>query len=233
MKYKENAKRIIELIKNHDGIETKQICALLDLTSNQFTCAQPLITRQCYKLKKKWRMTIVEEVPRRIRRSSTATIIYGMMPVSQIGLKERIGMHKDSIWRALKLLRAHNLIHISGYESGPNMIYPIFAKGYGIDAPRQTAKELELQRYARYQKKHAEKILAIHKNFREKNREILNAKQKERHLANREVINAKAREKARIKREAKIIVETLEAPLAPQISTQWLGGKNPFLSMMQ
>ena len=228
MKYKENAKRIIELIKSNDGIERKQICDILELTANQFVCAQPLVESHCYRLKKKWRITIVEEVPRRIRRSSTATIIYGMMPVSQVGLKERMGMHKDSIWRALKLLREHNLIHISGYESGPNMVYPIFAKGYGIDAPRPTAKELELQRYARYQKKHSEKILAMHKNFREKNREILNAKQLERYRANRDAINAKAREKARIKRAAKL----LEAPLINQMTTQWVGG-NPFLSMMQ
>jgi len=57
------------------------------------------------------------ELSPRIRKSSTATIIYRMMPVSQKGLKERLGMHKDAIWRAIKLLREHKLIYITGYES--------------------------------------------------------------------------------------------------------------------
>jgi hypothetical protein len=61
MKYKENANRIIELIKGNDGIETKHICAILDLTVNQFVCAQPLVESHCYRFKKKWRMTIVEK----------------------------------------------------------------------------------------------------------------------------------------------------------------------------
>lgn len=232
MKYKENAKRIIELIKSHDGIETKQICALLDLTTNQFVCAQPLVESHCYRLKKKWRMTIAEKVPPRVRKNTTATILFNMMPVSQLGLSERVGVNNDAIRRALKLLREHKLIHITGYESGSNMILPTFAKGYAEDAPRPTSKELALKRNKRYIKKHPNIDIICHQKYRDKNREILNAKQKERYLANRDVINAKAREKARIKREAKLIVDTLETPFAPQISTQWIG-KNPFLHMMQ
>jgi hypothetical protein len=232
MKYKENAKRIIELIKSRDGIETKQICGILELTVNQFVCAQPLVESHCYRLKKKWRMTIVEKVPPRVRKNTTATILFNMMPVAQLGLHERVGVHGDAIRRALKLLREHKLIHVTGYESGKNYILPTFAKGYAEDAPRPTSKELALKRNKRYIKKHPDIDLKSHKKYREKNREILNAKQKERHAANREVINAKARERARIKREAKLVEETLETPCMPQISTQW-AGNNPFLSMMQ
>ena len=231
MKYKENAQRIIELIKSNDGIETKQICHILELTVNQFVCAQPLVESHCYRLKKKWRMTIAEKVPPRVRKNTTATIIFNMMPVAQLGLSERVGVNADAIRRALKLLREHKLVHITGYESGPNMIYPTFAKGYAEDAPRPTSKELERKRNKRYIKKYPNIDLICHKKYRDKNRKILNEKQKERHLANREVINAKAREKRRIKREAELI-ETLETPFAQQVSTQWVGG-NPFLSMMQ
>jgi hypothetical protein len=232
MKYKENAKRIIELIKSRDGIETKQICGILELTVNQFVCAQPLVESHCYRLKKKWRMTIVEKVPPRVRKNTTATILFNMMPVAQLGLHESVGVHRDAIRRALKLLREHKLIHVTGYKSGPNMIYPTFAKGYAEDAPRPTSKELALKRNKRYVQKYPNIDLKSHQKYREKNREILNAKQKERHLANREVINAKAREKTRLKREVKMVTETLETPCIHQISTQWFG-KNPFLSMMQ
>jgi hypothetical protein len=226
--YEINAKRIIDLIKSHDGIETKQICTSLDLTVNQFVCAQPLIENYCYRLKKKWRITVVEEVSPRIRKSPTATVIYRMMPVSQLGLKEKMGMHKDSIWRALKLLREHKLIHITGYETGSNTIYPIFDKGYGIDATRPSSKFLEAQRAKRYREKYKEKGALIDKSYKERNRELLRAKQIARYWLKRDEINAKAREKARLKREAKEMVETMPTNV---LMTRWVGA-NPFAKAM-
>lgn len=226
--YEVNAQRIIDLIKSHDGIETKQICALLDLTTNQFTCAQPLIKTHCYRLKKKWRLTVVEQVSPRIRKNPTATVIYRMMPVSQLGLKEKMGMHKDSIWRALKLLREHKLIHITGYETGSNSIYPIFDKGYGIDAPRPSSKALEAERAKRYRVRNREKGVTIDKKYRERNRELLNAKQKARYLAKKDDIRAKANEKARLKREAKTAADVI---IVGAVKTRW-AGNNPFASAM-
>lgn len=224
MKSKINAEKIIQLIKSRRGIETKQICAELGLTPAQFTNAQPFIKKDCYRETKKWRMIVVDEVPARIRRNPVATIIYRMMPVSQKGLKERMGMSKDAIWRAIKLLKEHKLIHITGYESSNTTIFPMFAKGYGIDATRPDSKTLAKRRAAAYKARNPEKVAEIAKKYKENNRELLRFKQMARYWAKADELNAKAREKAKLKREGFV------KPVI--LATQWRGG-NPFLGMVQ
>lgn len=157
-------------------------------------------------------MTVVEAVPPRIRKSPTATIVYRMMPVSQQGLKEKLGMHKDAVWRALTLLKEHNLIHITGYETSNTTIYPIYAAGYGLDATRPCGKELANERSKRYKNKNLELVQEKHRAYRAKNREVLRAKGRARYAANTVTINTIARLKRAVSKEPK--------PIAP-ITTVW------------
>jgi len=150
------------------------------------------------------------ELSPRIRRSSTATIIYRMMPVSQKGLKERMGMHKDAIWRAIKLLREHKLIYITGYESDKHTLHPMYAAGNEPDAVRPTAKELANARSKRYKGRYVDVIRAKDKAYKEKNRELLAAKSRARYEAQKTTINTIARLKRAIKP-----VQTVK------VATQW------------
>lgn len=222
MKSKIYAEKIIQLIKARSGIEVKQICAELDMTIGQFNSALPFVRSVCTRRLKKWHITIVDEVPLRIRKNPTATIIYNMMPVGQMGLKERMGMHKDAIWRALKLLKEHNLVHITGYETNKTTIFPIFAKGRGIDAVRPSSNELANKRSNRYKANNIEAVQKKNQTYREKNRELLKFKQMARYWENADELNEKAREKARLKREG------LAKPM--KVATQWRGG-NPFVTI--
>jgi hypothetical protein len=198
MKSQDNALKIIEVIKKNSGIETKQICDVLNITMGQFMNAKPFITNDCYRELKKWHMNVVDRVPPRIRRSPTATIIYKMMPVSQKGLKERMGMHKDSIWRALKLLKSHKLIHITGYESTNTTLFPTFAAGKGKDAPRPDGKELINARSNRYKERNIEKVREKNRKYREANREMLAEKSRARYALKGEIYKKTAREKQAI-----------------------------------
>ena len=214
MKSKLNATKIIEIIKSHNGIERKQICAALDMTNAQFQGAQMYITKYCWYEAKKWRMTIVETVPPRIRKSSTATIVYKMMPVSQRGLKEKLGMHKDAVWRALTLLKSHSLIHITGYETSHTTIYPIFAAGMGVDAIRPDGKTLANRRSNKYKAKNSEVVREKHRVYREKNNELLKEKGRARYAAKADTLNAMARAK---RAELKEMPKGVPKPIA----TQW------------
>ena len=215
MKSKINAEKIIELIKSRDGIETKQIRDLMNITIGQWQLAQPFVKSHCYRKTKKWYMTIVETLPPRIRKSPTATIVYRMMPVSQQGLKERLGMHKDAVWRALKLLKEHNLIHITGYEISKTTLYPIYAAGYGLDATRPCGKELANERSKRYKNKNIEMVREKHRAYRAKNREVLRAKGRARYAANTVTINTLARLKRAVSKDV------VQVPQIAQIATVW------------
>jgi uncharacterized protein YegP (UPF0339 family) len=151
---------------------------------------------------------MVAELSPRIRKSPTAVIIYRMMPVSQKGLKERMGMHKDAIWRAIKLLREHKLIYITGYESDATILHPMFAAGNEPDAVRPAAKELANARSNRYKGRYVEMVRAKDKAYKEKNRELLAAKSKARYEAKKDAINAIARAKrAAAKEPVKIVTQ--------------------------
>jgi hypothetical protein len=215
MKSKINAEKIIELIKSRNGIETKQICDLMNITIGQWQLAQPYVKSHCYRLTKKWYMTVVDVVPPRIRKSPTATIVYRMMPVSQMGLKERLGMHKDSVWRALTLLKKHNLIHITGYETSSTTLYPIYAVGYGLDATRPCRKELANERSKRYKNKNIEMVREKHRAYRAKNREELREKSQARYAENADAINTIARLRRAVSKEV------VENPQISQVATVW------------
>ena len=210
MKSKINADKIIALIKSRHGIERKQICDVLGLSEGQFNGAQPYVKQHCYRQTKKWYVTVVEVVPPRIRKSPTATIIYNMMPVGQMGLKERMGMHKDAIRRALKLLTEHRLIHITGYETNNTTIFPIFAAGKGIDAIRPDSRTLANQRSYKYKSKNLEAVRQKHIAYRLKNTDLLREKARARYAAKSDAINAIARAKRAMPKAA-----------PKPIATQW------------
>lgn len=212
MKSKIHAEKIIELIKSRNGIERKEICAEMGITVGQFHAAQPFFKSHCYRLTKKWHITVVDIVPPRIRKSPTATIVYRMMPVSQRGLKEKLGMHKDAVWRALTLLKEHKLIHITGYEISKTTLYPIYAVGYSLDATRPCRKELANERSKRYKNKNLEMVREKHRVYRAKNKEVLREKSRARYAANTVTINTIARLKRASSKEIK--------PIAP-ITTVW------------
>jgi uncharacterized protein YegP (UPF0339 family) len=156
---------------------------------------------------------VMKELSPRIRKSPTAVIIYRMMPVSQKGLKERMGMHKDAIWRAIKLLREHKLIYITGYESDNHTLHPMYAAGNQPDAVRPTAKELANARSNRYKGRYIDMIRAKDKAYKEKNREILAAKSRARYAAKKDAINAIARAKrAAAKEPVKVVTQWRTAP---------------------
>ena len=215
MKSKINAEKIIELIKSRNGIETKKICDLMNITIGQWQLAQPYVKSHCYRLTKKWYMTVMDVVPPRIRKSPTATIVYRMMPVSQMGLKERLGMHKDSVWRALTLLKKHNLIHITGYETSNTTLYPIYAVGYGLDATRPCSKELANERSLRYKHKNIGMILEKNSVYRAKNRDELRAKSRARYAAKADSINTIARLKRAISKDVPQVSQIT------QVATVW------------
>lgn len=216
MKSKVTAQKIIDLIKSRNGIETKKICSELQITPSQFANAKPFIVSFCYREIKKWRFIAlngaIDEVPSRVRKNSVATIIFKMMPASQMGLKERLGMHRNSVCRALNLLKDHAMIYITGWESNKVAIFPIYAAGRGIDMPKPDSKELAKKRTEKYRNKNAELVLESQKTYRKKNREMLRAKSLLRYKAQSETINTIAR----IKRAMPKIMAK-----KPLIATQW------------
>lgn len=134
-------------------------------------------------------------LPDRIRKNNTATIIYNMMPVSQKGLKELLGVSRDAISRAFRLLKEHKLVYISGYDPSKNTHYPVYSKGDLPDMPKPTARQLENARRQRWRLKNKDKEHAKQQNYRKRNREMLNNKQKAYYAANKETIRVLAKMK--------------------------------------
>lgn len=150
----------------------------------------------------------MSDIPPEIRRNNTATIIFNMMPIGQKGLKERLNVSRDAIARAFRVLREHNLIYITGYESSGNYIYPMYDSGDYVDAERPTKKQLRNAVVLKYRNKTRDKEKQKCAAYREKNRALLSEKQKARYKLKKDEILAKAREKTKAKK-------------APKFLTQW------------
>lgn len=218
--FEEITDSVIALIKSNQGIELQEILDQLALKVWQFQRVQPQVKKLCYRHVKKWYAKIPDKLPAQVRRNTTATLIYGMLPTSHNGLKEEIGVGKDAITKAVKALHENRLLHITGYVSTPTYLAPTFGKGYGEDVPRPSSIELARQRWKRHNKTPERKVAqqVYFKNNIEKRR------QSAKHYYEKN--KAEITEKSVIRQRAKRLAVKLEK-IEESIKTSWVGS-NPF-----
>jgi hypothetical protein len=156
------------------------------------------------------------DLPKEVKRNTTATLIYQWMPVSQHGLKERLGVRKDAVTMAIRVLREHKLIYVTGYTSTKSYQAPSFDIGNKPDAEKLSSKQLEAARSAKYNKKPAVKVAK--KKYLEMNKSARQKTIEKYYAANKTELIAKSSIRNRLQRES----EKVKIP-----TTKWVGG-NPF-----
>jgi hypothetical protein len=149
-------------------------------------------------------------LPDRIRRNTSATLIYQWLPINHQGLKERLGVDRRTVYEAVKLLKAHKVIHISDYKAVIGGVYPIYAKGDKPDAAKPTPAQKKAARDKRYRATNLESMQVRQSVYREVNREKLIASCKAYREANKEAISIRRK----LQRAAK--------KLKPEIKTRWV-----------